>query len=250
MVNYFKSGLFCLLLTAFFLLPLFSQERETASINYSGTINGKYQVSMVLFSYNNNDRELLFGYYYYNKQKIPIYLTGGKDDKITHLYENLDNGKENAEFEGVKSDIGFSGKWKMKKKEMNFDLKTTKDPVEIHIPDQNAVIPGIYKVDNEYITGNLKITVEGKVGFFIDIDTKSQAPHTGSADGNLEKDKNGVWSFGVSAENEKTKQIEEKYVMFALLFDKKIFIFESGDSFYAGFGAQVYASGIYVRIEK
>lgn len=243
----FWLKLFFLLLTSFFSSMLFSQERDTTSVQYSGTIGDKYQISMVLFSYDKIEKGQVFGYYYYEKNKSPIYLTGEKTGKKTILDEELDEGKRNAQFVGVETDAGYSGIWKMRKKELNFKLEIPKNPVGIHKMNNDEIAAGIYNAKNDYITGNLTITKNDKINFSIDIDTNVQFPHTGSAAGGLSKDRFGAWSYGVSVNDEKTKQLEEKCALFFIVFDKKIFLFESGDNSYLDFGAQVYASGVYER---
>ncbi len=81
---------------------LFSQPVENFgnySYLYAGSID-KYNISIVLFSfgYSNKETTELFGYYYYNKNKIPIFFKGNKTKGEITLNEYLDNGKVNATF--------------------------------------------------------------------------------------------------------------------------------------------------------
>lgn len=77
----------------------------TNSANYIGKLNGKIRVKLHL----DFDDNIITGYYYYDKIKKNIKITGVKDGNSLNLVADVQGGKE--QFNGVINDGQFKGKW-------------------------------------------------------------------------------------------------------------------------------------------
>jgi hypothetical protein len=126
-----KKYAFLFLLSALlFSAPLLlkaDSPKEATSLNFykcfEGTINNKYKITMHLIKKS----EGLNGYYYYQSQRIPLWLTGSIDINNNIIIRELTReGKETGFFAGkfIKPD-SLTGTWQSpdKKKQFPFSLK-------------------------------------------------------------------------------------------------------------------------------
>lgn len=227
--------LLCLILTAPF---AYSFTGELTSKTYKGTINNKYNISMVLFTYTLGTYNRLVGYYYYNSNKQPIFIDGLKEaDKFT-INEFLDNGKLNAVFEGYEKGGIITGKWKMGAKTFEFQLNPVKDAgIPLHI-SPNKFSSGTYKLKWSKTEGSIK-TENAKFSF--DLVSLPEA-HIGNLDAKWLVHPVGIAYYFV---NEDPKVLNVNCLFFFIPFSNKIYVFQVGNPEYFDFGQGVSAQGVY-----
>lgn len=227
------------------LLMLFSImiHAEIQKINisrYNGSINDKYQINTVIFDYNQYKNGQLFGYYYYSKKMIPIYLTGEKNGTSIRLMEYTDDGKMNAVFEGVVTSQNITGKWKYGNKEMPFVLTQSTDKnIDIHSSSF-----GVFNIDAQNIQGSITVNEEKKkIKISFDIYTKDTY-HTGITEGFIQLTTNGIWVYEADPQS---SSINENCVLFIIPFKDRVLVYQYGNTSYFDFGAGVDAQGVYLK---
>lgn len=205
---------------------------------YSGSINNKYNISMVLYTYTLGTYNRLVGYYYYNSNKQPIFIDGLKEaDKFT-VNEYLDNGKLNATFEGYIQGGKISGKWKMGAKVLPFQLNPVNDPaVSIHISPKSFPA-GTYNLKWTQTEGSITTS---KNTFNFDLVALPSA-HTGNLEAQWQVHATGIAYYFV---NEDIRALDVNCLFFFIPFSNKLFVFQVGKPEYFDFGQGVSAQGVY-----
>jgi hypothetical protein len=207
---------------------------------YNGSINDKYQINVVIFEYDQYQKGQLFGYYYYSKKMIPIYLTGEKSGASISLVEYADNGKMNAIFEGTIKSQNISGKWKYGNKELSFILTQSSDKnIDIH-----SASFGEFNIDAQNINGKLTINEEKKkIKISFDIYTKDTY-HTGTTEGLIQLTANGIWGYEADIQ---ASGIDKNCALFIIPFADRVLVYQYGNTAYLDFGAGVNAWGVYLK---
>jgi hypothetical protein len=237
---------------------LFSTVTHLNSRYYIGTIAGKYKIGMVLCPIETDKYTYLYGYYYYEKNKIPIMVRGLINGKSFGLSEYLDNGMQNAIFEGyIDEEKGeIHGKWIGNNKELSFTLSEIIYAVQDESPlpevgiavSIDKVIGKVYEMKNQESksSGTLVLTKdEKKFKYKIQLDLyyEVKPDHTGELDDYLEMNMSGRYYYEASPDS---KGLSENCILCFVFFNDKIFAYEFGTSSYLGFGMGVTAEGVYV----
>ncbi|HPP05480.1 MAG TPA: hypothetical protein PK351_11740, partial [Spirochaetota bacterium] len=221
---------------------------------YKGNIGGNYEIAMVLCHLETeSSKSELFGYYYYTKNKIPIFIKGYMDGVNYNLVEYLDNGKENALFKGKLEEVDIKGKWIMNKKEMPFTLSKIVpvqdvDNVEVAIhTDKDSCLNKKFITENLTTSGSIVISKGKKefdYKFSFDLFTIKEPIHFGNTEGLLKLHSSGLSYFEA---NPDAKDMSENCILFFIFFKDRIFVYEYGEPSYLDFGMGVHAEGVYLR---
>lgn len=248
---------FLVVLIAILMSPIlcFAEVGYIAVERYKGTIGGKYEIAMVLCHIETESSESeLFGYYYYTKNKIPIFIKGYMDGVNYNLVEYLDNGKINALFKGKLEEWYIKGKWIMNKKEMPFTLERIFIEVQNFEGEDVAIhefwdscLNKKYYTKNQTTEGTLFISKDKKKNvdiFSFDLCTIKEPIHLGNTEMKLQIGSSGVCYFEANPEVE---DISENCILFFIFFKDRIFVYEYGEPSYLDFGMGVHAEGVYLR---
>ena len=151
--------------------------RRTFTYNYSGTINGKYEIIMTIIKNENK----ITGSYYYKSQNKPIQLAGSINGKNITINELDNTGKTTGTFTGTTDDFySINGTWHSAdgKKNLIFDL------AKFGSSETNKVYKNIFTVKDPSPKYSIKFSVE-----------KREADHCegGSAIEVIEKSTNRVF---------------------------------------------------------
>lgn len=216
---------------------------------YSGEIDGKYPISRVLKEFEIENEVYLFGYYYYDKNRIPIFVKGSVKNNNLSLIEYLDNGKANASFT-AKYDIEVGGKmvgtWESSNgKRLPFVLSEilpvqNMDAVDRSINcDIDEVLNKRFSIKSQKSSGSLTIRKEKK-DYYIDLLLFSEQydDHFGELTGKL--------VLGYYEANPTSLRLKDTCLLFFIYFKDRIFVYEYGDPAHLDFGAGVSAEGVYV----
>ena len=126
-----------------------SAQNETKIIECSGTISDKYPIKMVL----KIEKEKTIGYYYYEKYKTKILLSGDIQGTRIILNESPDLDQNFTHgFIGTINKNIISGIWKDVYKRKSFEFKVVVDKEKVSVPNDEA-IEGMY--ENE--TGSISL---------------------------------------------------------------------------------------------
>ncbi|MCA1981190.1 MAG: hypothetical protein ACP5Q5_04115 [Brevinematia bacterium] len=224
----------------------FADIKVLSSESYIGNIGGKYKISMVLYSIEINKQTNYYGYYYY-RNGIPIFVKGIMEGENFLLTEYLDNGKVNANFKGKWDEEGdLSGTWEMNKKKLPFSLVKFTPVQDVNadvIIDESidVCLNKKYYTDNLRTKGGLLISYVKKKGYLFSFDLYSteKQDHTGIFEDFLQ-----LTSYYDS--DPKSKNIDEKCLLFFIYFKDRIFVYEFGNPAYLDFGQGVHAEGVYL----
>jgi hypothetical protein len=233
-------------------INIFPKVNDTEVLWLTGNIDKKYDISMALFSFESDNKKEIFGYYFYQKTKSPIYVKGDLAGKNILLTEYLDNGKENAVFKGeyLKDKGIISGKWIMNKKELSFQLDRN---AFTQAPDSNKLdirIP-IEECFKEYYTKNLSSNgslifskKKNDYQFSFDIYSNAKPDHTGIYENTININIPDVFYFESDPE---AKSLADNCILFFLFFREKVFVYQYGNIALLDFGTDVNAEGVYLK---
>ncbi len=233
-------------------LNIFPKVNDFQVLRLIGNIDNKHDISMTLFPFDLNNKKEIFGYYFYQKSKIPIFIKGDLIDRNINLIEYLDNGKENAIFKGEfhEDKDMISGKWIMNKKEIPFLLNYavfTKDPdsnkIDIRISIEKCLRE--YYTKNQSSNGTLLFSrKKNNYQFKFDLYSNAKPDHTGIYEDTLNIHNTKVHYFEADPE---AKGINDNCILFFLFFQEKIFVFKYGNPALIDFGMDVNAEGVYLK---